>query len=61
MPNYDYKKICEEFEEWLKDVMNLYKNNPELEKYVLRSKEYRKILVNFEVIKENYIKKEIDK
>lgn len=59
MPKYNYKKICEEFEEWLKNIMNLYKNCPELEKYTLRSKEYKRILRNYEVIKENYIEKEV--
>ena len=58
MVEYDYKKICEQFEGWLKDIANLYKDCLELEKYTLRSKEYKRILENFKVIKRNYIKKD---
>ena len=54
---YDYQKICYEFEKWLKMVVNTYSNCPELEKYILRSKEYKKILDTFNKIKEDYIER----
>lgn len=54
--DFNYKEICEEFEEWIKGVINTYGNSPELEKYVLRPKEYKKVLSNFESIKKSCIK-----
>ena len=58
MPNYNYKKICEEFEKYVKTVTDTYKNCPELEKYILRSKEYKKISEIFKEIKQDYIKEQ---
>lgn len=53
----NYKKICEEFEGWIKGVINTYENCPELEKYVLRSEEYKKVLTNFKSIKKSCVLK----